>query len=187
MFEKDAIHQRGQALEDEFFHRVDEKLRQELRAQLQREEARARLTAMTGFEGCQLLDHLIDAGFSPSSLAALALLPAVFVAWADGDVKHAERQLILSAALHRGIKEEPTAFSMIEAWLAHRPPQSLWELWKEYFHALSQSMAPTLATMLHQEIVRLATAVAESSGGYFGRGVVSKMEKSMLDQIAEVN
>ena len=39
MFEHDAIHERGKALEDEFFHRVDEKLRQQLHDSLEREKA----------------------------------------------------------------------------------------------------------------------------------------------------
>ncbi|MGB7347238.1 MAG: hypothetical protein WBD20_23650 [Pirellulaceae bacterium] len=186
MFEKDAIHSRGKALEDEFFYRIDMELRAKRQAQLDREQSREKLATATGFQDEELLDHLLDAGFAPSTLTALALVPTVFVAWADGNVTVAERQAILSAALHRGVHDEPTAFAMIESWLHKRPPQSLWDLWQEYAHALSRSLAPALASILHREILRLATTVAEASGGYFGRGEISKAEQAILDQIADL-
>ena len=43
----------------------------------------------------ELLDHLLDGGFQPASVAALALVPAVFIAWADGSVTQNERQAVI--------------------------------------------------------------------------------------------
>ncbi len=187
MFERDALHQRGKALEDEFFHRVDERLGAELRARMNRDDAIERLKSTTGFKDTSILEHLIDAGFTPSSIAALALVPLVFVAWADGNVTAAERQSILSAALHRGVNSEPAAISMLEKWLHDRPAKSLWSLWKEYANAVGQSLSPTLSTLLHQEIMRQATIVANASSGRFGCGKISANEQSVLDQIAELS
>ncbi len=184
MLEKDSIHQRGRALEDEFFHRVDEKLRADLRAKLERDGAVERMRLATGFNDTTLIEHLVDAGFTPSSMTAVALIPLVFVAWADGEVTSAERQAILSAALHRGVKNQPTAFAMLEGWLHDRPSAELWNLWKDYASSLGESLTPTLASALQQEVLRLATAVAEASGGYFGRGKISAPEKAVLDQLA---
>ncbi|MDA8743906.1 hypothetical protein N9N28_04650 [Rubripirellula amarantea] len=186
MFERDAIHERGKALEDEFFHRVDEKLRAELRRKMEHDDAVARLQSATGFEDAQLLSHLVDSDFTPASIAVIALVPLVFVAWADGFITPAERQSILSAALHRGIKDNPTAFEVLEQWLHHRPSDSLLELWKEYAIALGQTLTPTLAKMLQQEILRLATAVAQASKKQFSRESISAAEQAVLDKIAEV-
>ena len=186
MQESDALHRRGQAMEDEFFHRVDEKLRENLRAKIEREESRTRLAAATHIEDATLLDHLLDADISSSSIAALTLVPVVFVAWADGSVTAAERQAIIHAALNRGIKDQPTAFALLEGWLEERPKNSLMTLWNEYFCALRQSLAPTLSEVLANEIMQLATHVAEASGGYFGRGKVSADEQKVLDHIKQV-
>ena len=113
MFDHDAIHDRGKALEDEFFYRVDEQLRQKLRESMEREEQRKQLIAATGFQDEELLDHLLDGGFQPTSVAALALVPAVFTAWADGSVTASERQAVMGAALQRGLDNQPMAMQMI--------------------------------------------------------------------------
>ncbi|MEO9593490.1 hypothetical protein [Rhodopirellula bahusiensis] len=186
MFERDTLHQRGKALEDEFFHRVDEKLGAELHARMERDEAIEHLKPSTCFDDTAVIEHLVDAGFTPSSIAALALVPLVFVAWADGNITAVERQSILSAALHRGLKNEPPAMSMLENWLHHRPADSLWRVWEEYASAVGQSLTPTLSAMLHQEIMRLATKVADASGGHFGRGKISAKERIVLDRIADL-
>ncbi len=184
MADMDALHQRGRALEDEFFHRVDEKLRAELRRKMQREEERTQLAAVTGFKAEDVLDHLLDAGFGTATIASLALVPTVFVAWADGSVTPQERQSVIRAALHHGLKDQPSAFQMLEGWLHNRPGQPLWSLWEEYVAALRQSLTPTLAQMLGQEILALATAVATASDNRRGVGKIVKEEQQVLDDIA---
>ena len=103
MFEKDAFRQREQAMEDEFFHRVDEKLRKKLRESIERDKSKERIAEATGFQNPELLDHLVEAGFESTTLAALALIPPIFVAWADGEVTAKERQAVMSEALRRGV------------------------------------------------------------------------------------
>ena len=183
MFEHDTIRERGQALEDEFFHRVDEQLRTKLRESMEREEARAQLSAVTGFQDDELLDHLLDAGFTATSLAALALVPTVFVAWADGSVTPQERQAVMNAAVQRGLEHQPQALQMIEAWLHKHPPRPLWNLWKEYAAAVYGSVQPQMVATLRNEIARQAKIVAEASGGTLGFGKVSKDEQALLDEI----
>ena len=183
MHDTDALHQRGQALEDEFFHRVDEKLRLELRESMEREKSREQLSAATGFEDPKLLDHFLDGGFQATTLAALALVPTVFVAWADGSVTPKERQAVISAALQRGLEHQPTALQMVEGWLHKHPPRSLWKLWKEYAEAVHETVSPTLAEMLMKEILRQATVVAHASGGTLGFGKVSTEEQAILDEV----
>lgn len=187
MFERDGISARGKALEDEFFRRVDEKLRAELRAKVDREEAIERLQTATGFTDAKILEHLVDAGFTASSIAALALVPLVFVAWADGDVTEAEHRTILDAASIRGVDDQPGAISMIENWLHERPDDGLWKLWRQYASDLSESLDPAQSTVLYEQVLRLATAVAAASGGFLGRGKISASEQRVLDQIAELS
>lgn len=184
MPEMDSLHRRGKALEDEFFHRVDEQLGARLREKLELEESRLDLEAETGFHDQELLDHLIDAGITSSSIAALALVPAVFVAWADGRVTPAERQAILSAALRHGVKDSPTAFDLLETWLHHCPPPSLWNVWEEYAAAVDETLTPKMSAMLHAEFLRMATNVAKASNSRFGKGKLSVNEQAILDKLA---
>ena len=186
MFETDALHRRGQALEDEFFHRVDEQLKEQLRQTMEHKKLRAQLSAATGFNDEELLDHLIDGGFQATTLTALALVPAVFIAWADGSVTQKERQAVLAAALNRGLDHEPTAMQMVTAWLDKHPPRSLWTLWKEYAEGLHDSVSETLSDLLMKEILRTATAVAEASGGTLGFGKISAAEQKILDDIGNM-
>ena len=186
MFEKDVFRQREQALEDEFFHRVDEKLRQKLRESIERDKSKERIAEATGFENPELLDHLVEAGFESTTLAALALIPPIFVAWADGEVTAKERQAVMSEALRRGVNDNPVSFQLIESWLEHRPPESLWKLWREYAIGIHESMLPAVSKLLAIEIMTLATNVAKASGGRFGKGKISKAQQKVLDEIKAI-
>jgi len=183
MFEKDVFKDRERAMEDEFFHRVDEKLREDLRKSMEREESREALAAATGLGDRKLLDALLDAGLQATTLTAITLVPAIFVAWADGKVDEAERETILKAAADHGIEKESPGHQLLESWLGRKPKKSLWETWRQYAGALRQSLPADSATTLSDQVQRLATAVAEASGGVLGIGKISKDERDVLDQI----
>ncbi|QDT11899.1 hypothetical protein [Planctomycetes bacterium K23_9] len=183
MSDQDSLHRRGMALEDEFFRRVDEKLGEDLRRKLKRDKDRERLAAATIFKDDELLDHLLDAGLDASTMAAFSLVPLLFVAWADGTVTVKERQLLLSEALHRGIKEQPRAFALLENWLHHRPPNSLWNLWLEYATAVKTHVNPQLGVILGDSIVYSAMKIADASRSGLIHRKVSKAEQAVIDEI----
>ena len=183
MFEKDAFQKREKAMEDEFFHRVDEKLREELREKMQRDRSREALSEATGLKDTGVLDELIDNGFDPTTLTALSLVPAVFVAWADDKVDQPEQQALLNGAKEYGLKEDGPAWKMIAAWIDKRPDRSLWETWQSYARAVSDSLSLPAAGLLAEEITKLSIAVAQASGGILGLGKISSKEQSVLDEI----
>jgi len=185
MFESDAFRKREQALEDEFFHRVDENLRAELRKSMERDRSREALSEATGLTDPELLDALIEAGFQATTLTALAVVPAIFVAWADDTADDLECESIMKAAKERGICGDGVAVQLLETWLKKRPPRSLWETWKRYAHAIGESLSESASGTLSGEVLRLATTVAESSGGVLGFGKISKREQEVLDEIKE--
>lgn len=185
MFEKDAFRDRERAMEDEFFHRVDEQLLEELRKSAEREKSREALASTTGLSDSELLDTLLEAGFQVTTLSAIMLVPATFVAWADGQVDPAERETILKAAAKRGIEAESPAGKLLQSWLSRKPPKSLWETWKQYAQAVGESLPAKAASTLRQEVHSLATAVAEAAGGILGIGKVSSQERQVLDQIKQ--
>ena len=185
MFDADAFEKREKALEDEFFHRVDEELRAELRRSMEQDRSREALAAATGLTDEDMLNGLVEAGFEATTLAALALVPAVFVAWADDTVTELEREAVLKAAHDRGISQDALASQMLEQWLDKRPPRSLWHTWKQYANSVAEKLSDTVAGVLTHNILHIATVVAEASGGVLGFGKISKAEQEVLDEIKE--
>lgn len=183
MFDKSAFDKRERAMEDEFFHRVDEKLREELRQSMERDKSRESLAKATGLSDNDVLDALIDAGFQVTTLAALSLVPAIFVAWADDKVDEPEREQLEKAATDHGIAKAGLAWQLLESWMEQKPPKSLWNTWQQYAEAVGKSLTPTAAGILADEIYKLSKVIAEASGGLLGIGKISSKERAVLDQI----
>jgi hypothetical protein len=183
MIEQDAIHKRGQALENEYFQRVDQQLLKELRESEARATRLAELMKATGLHDEEVASHLLDADIDASNVAALTLTPLVFVAWASGTVSAEERQGVISAALRRGVNSDATAFRLLEQWLQNRPRRELWKLWTEYARALHESLPAATADKLSQRLMEQAELVAKASGGFLGMGKVCAAEQRVLDEI----
>ena len=183
--ESDSFAKRERALEDEFFHRVDEKLREELRQSMEREDTREALAAATGFSNKELLDELIDSGITSTTLVALALVPAVMVAWSDSDMDQKEREAILEMAGQRGITPDGPAYQILDGWLESRPSRSLLGTWSHYLQAVRETLADDAWENLVNEVLDQSNAVAQAAGGVFGYGKVSATEKSMIAKIKE--
>ena len=183
MFDSDPFSKRERALEDEFFHRVDEQLRENLKKSMEREESRKAIIAATGIEDEALLDKLLDAGIRAETLVALTLLPSVFVAWAEGSVTDAERKAVMKAASERGIGSDELSHQVLQGWLEKRPPLSLWKTWKEYASVAGKTVGGSTGERLSEEIIKHATWVAEASGGFFGIGKISAPEQAILDEV----
>ncbi len=177
---KDALNDRRQALEDEFFHRVDDQLLANMRAKTATETHRKQLQETTGIVDVTLLDELLAAGASAETVAAISLVPLVLVAWADGEIAPDERTPILKAAEENGIASESPAARLLEHWLTHQPKRELAETWKHYIAAITKNMSSDSRTTLRNDILERAKAVANASGGILGFGKVSHEEKKVI-------
>jgi hypothetical protein len=76
---------RGKALEEAFFFRMDQELVELLGRKLQRDEKIKSFAEATGIQDVKRLESLVDAGFEMPTLTAFIWVPLVFVAWADGN------------------------------------------------------------------------------------------------------
>ncbi len=132
---KDALNDRRQALEDEFFHRVDDQLLANMKAKTAAECNRKRLEAATGITDSDLQDELLAAGASAEAVTAISLVPLILVAWASGKVEPEEREQILKAARDNGITSDTPAAQLLEHWLERRPKRELGSTWKHYIAA----------------------------------------------------
>ncbi|TWU20962.1 hypothetical protein Pla52o_39940 [Novipirellula galeiformis] len=182
---KDAFSERGQALEDEFFRRVDKRLLAELKAKDALQSDRKQLQEATGITNPDLLDELLAAGASAESIAAISLVPLVLVAWADGNVAPEERSPIIEAAKEKGITSDSPAAALLEQWLSVKPSRKLITTWQHYIAAVMDQMSVETQAALRSDLIGRAQAVANAAGGVLGFGKVSADEKRVLNELEQ--
>ena len=184
MSAKEWLRDREQALENEYFRRRDRELIERLREQGRQERERQALEGELGIHDEAFLSRLQAAGFGPSNLALLHLVPLVEVGWADGELEPRERELILALAESRGITPGSEAHDQLDGWLAMHPGQ---EFFETTFSAIRMSLdAQDAPTRKHttDDLVAWCTRIAEATGGILGMMPISHDERECLRHIA---
>ncbi len=182
----DSFARRAQTLEDAFFHKVDQELISKLQEQHQHEVDEDALSAATGITDRKVLDELLAADVTPSTLTALALFPAVYVAWADGHVEAAERKAVLDAAHSLGINEGTAAHQLLENWLKRKPTSELYAAWKDFVRAASSTLSEASFNEQKDPGIRRSHDITEAAGGFLGVGSVSESEKKTISELESV-
>ena len=187
MARDEILGDRRKALEEEFFRKQDQKLREQLRAKEQQKKLKQALTDASGITREEGLARLIELGISAETVAALTLVPLVEVAWADGKVDDRERKAILRAAEEAEIGKianGTVAYALLENWLATRPPKSLRLAWEDYVKELCKTLTPEDRIRLERVLDR-ARDVAVAAGGFLGVGKkISAEEEAVLAELA---
>lgn len=183
---KDFLDDRRKSLEDEFFHKENQKDMARFRAKLAQQTTKAELRKASGMEDDAVLDKLVELGLSADTVTALSLVPLLRVAWADGEVQSNEREAILQGARGKGIEEDSPGAELLAGWLDRKPDEALFEAWASYIKSLRAELTEEQSQTLHEQVLRFAKAVAESAGGFLGFGSVSKEEKTALAWIESV-
>ena len=174
---------RRKALEESFFAKHEHKLREDIRAQKEKEQGMEALAANCGVQDAGVLGALIDAGIEAETLPALTLLPLVVVAWADGTVDSKERKAVLEAAEGAGIAKGDAPHAMLEAWLAVRPPENFMDAWEGYARELREVLSESQRESVRRDILERARSVAEATGGILGLSKTSREEKDVLKRV----
>jgi hypothetical protein len=173
----------GRSLEDAFFLERDRVL-VDRRAQLHRmERTKEVLREVSGIEDSAVLDQLVRLNVSAESVAALAVVPLIEVAWADGHVDDDERAVVEAHARKHGIREGSIESDLLHQWLAQRPSPALIEAWQRYVEAICARLEPADRAKLKDELLQDVRAAAAASGGLFGLGAVSAEERAVLEQM----
>jgi uncharacterized tellurite resistance protein B-like protein len=124
-------------------------------------------------------------GIDETTFSVLALLPLVQVAWADGTVQDAERQVILDLAdNHYGLSSD--AHDLLDSWLRHAPSESYISRGRRALVALAER-DPTfnLEAGSLEDVVAFAKDVARAAGGFMGFRRVDAEEAAVIERIAE--
>lgn len=182
----EVLGDRRRALEDSFFAKQNAKLIEDLRKTHDGELQVRGLSAASGITDSTVLHSLVDHGITAETLAALALIPLVAVAWADGTVEDRERKAVMEGARASGINEGGISHALLEHWLGERPGPDLLETWKGYTRALVATLSWDLRESLKDDLLGRARDVARAAGGFLGLGPkISPEESEVLAELEQ--
>lgn len=187
MTDNDKLAERGRALEDEYFRKRDRELVEKMRQAAMADQKRNELGLKTGLQDPAVLKELQDLGFTPDTVVLLPLVPVLEMAWAEGGITPAERDLIVQLARRWNIAEGSAADGQLSAWMSSRPAPSVFAHAGRLAAAMLASGSDQVTTGLTaDDLVAYCEKIAAASGGLFGLriGSVSSEEKSLLARIA---
>jgi hypothetical protein len=184
MPDHDAFTKRGRALEEEYFRKKDRELIEKIRQAAATEQARKDLGRKAGLEDPQLIQELQDLGFTPETVGLLPLVPVIQMAWAEGGITKAERELILRLARSRGIEAGSAADRQLTEWLTHQPAEAVFARATRLIRAMLDSTPGQTGDLSADDLVKHCEEIASASGGMLGIGRISAEERTLLSSIA---
>ena len=135
------------ALEEAFFARENEKLRLQLRDLDNTKRKKEALSAASGITNDAALEKLAALNISSETVAALALVPLIAIAWSDGSIDDKERAAVLAKAQEEGVSQGNVSYELFQRWLSERPPANLLGMWKD----CAKSPGGCLSTTVHKQ------------------------------------
>ena len=178
-----TLEERGRALENQFFDKENKDKLAAMKAKLEGQQSREELRKASGMTDEAVLDKLVALGLRANTIAALSLVPLIFVAWADGSIQDNERNAILQGAHGKGLEQGTDGYELLTTWLAKKPADELFDTWESYIKALAAQLNDEQNRLLKNQIVGFAKMVATSAGGILGFGKVSGTEEKALARI----
>jgi hypothetical protein len=183
---EEILGDRRKALEEEFFARQNQRLLRQLRETTPAKANTEALAAASGITDAAVLEQLAAIELSGETVAALALVPLIEVAWVDGRLDAKEQSAILAAAEQAGLSQDSASYQLLEAWVKERPSPQVLAAWKAYVAALSRTLDGQAKQALKQDLLGRARAVAEAAGGFLGLGKrISSAEQAMLTELEQ--
>jgi len=179
----DPFEKQGQALENQFFSKVNQELLEKLRKQNEEQEQVVELKKITQISDEKLLNALVAHGLTAEKAAALKLVPMVLVAWADGSIDPAERHVLLECAQRCNIDSNSPSGQLLDHWFKTKPPEGMLETWCEYAKSLVGSMDTENAQKLKSSIMHQLRETATISGGILGWGAVMASESNVMKAV----
>ncbi len=180
------LNEYGRTLIDAIFHEQDQKLLKAFHERLAKLDRREQLARICGINDEAMLDHMIDLELQPEAIAAIAVVPLVAVAWADGAVQDRERAAIIKAAQATGITSQDGRFPILEHWLSEKPGPEIMNAWKLYVAALCKQLDAKEVQKLQADLLDRAESVAEAAGGILGvTSKISATEREMIKTLQQ--
>lgn len=135
----------------------------------------------------ELVQRIGQLGIDQSSYRALALLPLVEVAWADGTVQSAERDLIVKIASENYF-DMGNGAEILDGWLSKRPAEDYFDQGRALLVELARrerGVGADLDGQTLSALLDLCEDVARAAGGLFGIAfTIEKKERSAIRDIS---
>jgi len=154
--------------EDEYFHRQDAELMEELRKRDAAEEEHRQMAEASQIEDRKILEALERLGFTHTTVILLPLVPLVELAWIDGSVSSVERDRILALAAERAVNEYTPAYPQLIAWLDQCPSPGFFEGTGRAMEAVFESLPANERKARADALVQACTEFASASCARFG-------------------
>lgn len=183
--EAQILADRKKALEEQFFARHERELVERSRREKAESKRRQELAESSGIHDPAVLDRLVALKLEAGTVAALALVPLVEVAWSDGTLHERERAAVLQAAEEAGVTSGTPAHDLLASWLERRPGPDLLAAWTGYAGALAEQLGEAERKALRHDLLSRARGVAEAAGGILGLGRISDAEEAMLAELEQ--
>ena len=181
---KDMIQERERALENEFFASRERELLERLRAETEAAADRDALGKSISIQDTGLLDSLLAAGVRAETGALLTAVPLVFVAWGDHRMAEIERRAVFQAAQELRVDPSGVASEILEGWLTNRPPEKLFNAWKEWIRVVRDALPDNEKQRLDDQILGHCRDIAHAAGGFLETG--HPIEPGQRDVIREI-
>ena len=187
MTQEDDLREDSGRLEQAFFAGENADLLHELRVRTDEERRRELLREVVAIQDQKFLDRLDTLGVRPETALAVAIVPLIFVAWADGELDERERKALLDALQHRGVAPGEIPHRLLSNGLERKPDPRLLSAWKAYVRRLWGCFTVDERWQMRQNLLRSAREVAQASGGFLGlTSKISEAEQKILQEIEEV-
>jgi tellurite resistance protein len=171
--------------EEEFFHKKNQDLIVRLRHQLSTAETARALETTTGVHDPELMSWLAELGITPDNAAVLHLVPLFQVAWADGAIQPAERELLEKAAAETGIMAGTPAHAAFLELLKAPPSRGYYDAALIYTRLVLSALPEAESSAARENLQSLAGQMARAAGGLFGIfSKVAEEERAALRQIS---
>ena len=162
---KDIFRDRERGEEAAYFRQQDAKLIAKLRQKAQLSEIAHALADKLNADEPALLERIKKLGVTLDTGSAFILAPLVEVAWADGDVSHAERNTILHFAEERGVAPGSRDYHQLLDWLGHRPSDEVFQTAVEAIRIGLSVLPPNESEKRIATMIKACEDVAQAAGG----------------------
>jgi hypothetical protein len=170
--------------EEEYFHKRDAELIEEMRKHAAAEEEHRRISEMTHIEDPEILERIEKLGYTHTTIILLELVPLIELAWSDGAVSPMEQERILALAKERGVEENTPAHEQLRIWMAECPSpeffEATWRTLEEMFEALPQIECEVRKNALIRSCRQFASATCEHFGW---ASHICAAKRKLLEQI----
>jgi hypothetical protein len=185
MAEKDKFAEREHWLEEEYFGRKNQELIEKMRKKRAREVDRQKMAEMMGVDDQEVLEALLDLGYTSETIPLLHIVPLVEVAWTEGGVADRERRMIHKIAEARGVQPGSVANEMLSLWMENKPSERFFENSLRAIRVVLDLLPEEQRRASRKDLIAYCNQIATAvSSGIFGPGRILEEERELISHIA---